>query len=127
MTDEIVLESWDRQAQIIASLAGLVTDANRWVKPSEDGMPLGEQLAHIHEVRQGWLSSFSKAHAEGLGDTYVKVDGKWVPIDDLDEIKRGVHRANRPSLMTILIVGGSLTLAVRSQGRSRPPHVAEAS
>ena len=87
----LLLTSWDRQCQIIDNLAGLVTEEVRHAKPSADGMPLDEQLAHIHEVRWYWLGMVSKEHREGLGDTYKKVGEKYVPINDLDEIKRQIR------------------------------------
>ena len=42
---EALLDSWDRQCRIVDSVASLIDDANRHVKPSDDGMTLDRQLA----------------------------------------------------------------------------------
>ena len=82
---EALLDSWDRQNRIVNAVAGLVDEDTRNALPSPDGWPLYHQLAHIHLVRQYWLSQFSPKHAAGLGDAFV--DGWTTPIEDLDEIK----------------------------------------
>jgi uncharacterized damage-inducible protein DinB len=63
---DTLLQSWDRQAKIIANLASLVTEANRSAKPSADGWTLSEHLGHIHEVRRHWLAKASAKHAAEL-------------------------------------------------------------
>jgi|GEM_PF-6825645 len=45
---EILLDSWLRQARIIESLAELVDDDIRLVRPSTDGWSMDHHLAHIH-------------------------------------------------------------------------------
>lgn len=87
----MLLDAWHRQVTMINKLAGLVTEENRRVKPSDDGMPLEEQLAHIHQVRREWLGATGSSAAEGLGAVYRKVEGGYAPIEDLNEIKRQVE------------------------------------
>jgi len=83
--DELLLESWDRQARIIQSLADLVDEKIRSVKPSEDGWPLDAQLAHVHQTRRWWLKSTDAKYLEGYGRAVLE-DGE-TPIADLGEIK----------------------------------------
>ena len=85
---EVILESWDRQTQILTNICSLIGETEKNLKPSDDGMPLYEQMCHIHEVRYGWLSKVSPELATTLGDTYTQNGETWVPIDDLDEIRR---------------------------------------
>jgi uncharacterized damage-inducible protein DinB len=82
-----LLESWDRQAEIIRNLSGLITEETRGFLPSPDGMALYRQLAHIHQVRKGWLESASPEIAEELEDAYFEKEGKWHPIEDLGQLK----------------------------------------
>ncbi len=82
-----LLESWDRQAEIIRNLSGLVTEETRSFLPSPDGMPLFEQLAHIHQVRKGWLDQASPDWGAGLEDLYYPKDGSWHAIEDLEKIR----------------------------------------
>ncbi len=82
---EALLDSWDRQCRIVNSVASLIDDANRYVKPSEDGWPLDKQLAHMHRVRKFFLSQVAPEHAEHLGDSYA--DELGTPIADLGIIK----------------------------------------
>jgi uncharacterized damage-inducible protein DinB len=84
---EILLESWDRQVQMLGNLAGLVTEPLRTAKPSEDGMTLAEQLCHVHEVRYHWLGKTSPTHQALLGEVLRQVGDDWVPIDNLEEIR----------------------------------------
>jgi len=83
LTDDL-LDSWDRQARIVASVAKLVTEDTRKALPSPDGWPLDKQLAHIHQVRRHWLSDFDPNRAAKLGRTFT--DGWDTPIDDLAAI-----------------------------------------
>ena len=86
MIDQL-LDSWDRQASMVGSVAELVTEDNRGFKPNAACMPLDQQLCHIHEVRYWWLGAVSKEHQARLGDVYKEVEGKHVPLEDLDEIR----------------------------------------
>lgn len=114
MNDSVLLESWDRQCQIISSLADRINESNRNVKPSPDGMPLAEQLAHIHAVRHGWLGEVSSDHASTLGSTFLKINGAWAPIDDLGEIK---HQLN----LSAKVVRDAVKQALEdSQGKTGP-------
>ncbi|RYG49027.1 hypothetical protein EON79_02675 [bacterium] len=82
---EALLESWDRQCRIVDSVAALIDDSNREVKPSEDGWTLLHHLAHIHLVRRYWLSQVVPERGKALGASFS--DGWTTPIDDLDGIK----------------------------------------
>ena len=85
-----LLESFDRNCLILDNLSALVTPENSHQKPSEDGMPLYHQLAHVHVVRQSWLVQFSAKHAALLGNTYSQNGEEWVPITDLNEIRHQI-------------------------------------
>src|SRR5688500_2960204 len=81
-----LLESWDRQADIIDRLASVVDDDLLLAKPSADGWTIGFHLCHIHEARYWWLRQVSKEHVEGLGDLFTSQEGDeddWVPTVDL--------------------------------------------
>lgn len=82
---EALLESWDRQCRIVDAVATRVDESNRKVKPSEDGWPLDQQLAHIHSVRRYWLSQIDRKRAATVGLSFT--DGWETPIEDLDAIK----------------------------------------
>ena len=83
--NEALLESWDRQSRIVIKVATLVDESNRKAKPSSDGWPLDQQLAHIHKVRHYWLTQFSSKHSAGIDDGFI--DDWHKPIEDLDQIK----------------------------------------
>ena len=86
-----LFDSWDRQCRIVNAVAGRVDESNRKAKPSEDGMPLDEQLAHIHQVRRYWLSQVDPDRAAKLPKTYVR---DWqTPIDDLDAIREALKES----------------------------------
>src|SRR5438105_12941069 len=82
---EALLDSWDRQCRIVEAVASLVDETNRHVKPSEDGMPLDGQLAHMHNTRKFWLSQVAPERAASLGRAYA--DDQGTPIADLNAIK----------------------------------------
>ena len=84
---DLLLDSWDRQARIIDSLASLVDEENRHVKSSEDGWALDMHLAHIHLVRKEWLFTAMPEYRDKLGEVYIQDGGARRVIDDLGEIK----------------------------------------
>jgi uncharacterized damage-inducible protein DinB len=82
--DRLLADSFSRNCTIMDALALLVTPANQDQKPSEDGMPLWMQLAHVHKVRLYWLSQFSPAHMAGLGEVHWDEAGCAAYSADLD-------------------------------------------
>jgi uncharacterized damage-inducible protein DinB len=82
---EALLDSWDRQCRIVNTVATLIDDSNRHFKPSEDGMPLDAQLAHMHGTRRYFLSQVAPKQAEELITAYADREG--TPIADLNAIK----------------------------------------
>jgi len=86
-TATVLLESWDRNVDIVNRLAALVDDSVKNAKPSDDGWTILFHLAHMHEVRWSWLNEVSKKHAENLGDVYYQEGDKWLVIDDLPKIR----------------------------------------
>ena len=106
---EALLESWNRQCRIVNSVASLIDEANRGVKPSEDGMALDAQLAHMHGVRKYFLSQVAPEHAAGLTSAYADKDG--TPLADLDAIKaclRASEVAVREAVKAGLEKGGAM-------------------
>jgi uncharacterized damage-inducible protein DinB len=95
---DVLLDSWDRQAKILDNLFELVTDDNKAQKPSEDGMPIYEQFAHIHNTRRFWLSKTAPEHLADHGRSYTQVaEDDWRPIEDLAEL-RGLLRKSAKSV-----------------------------
>lgn len=85
---EMLMESWDKQAQIMTNLASLVTEENKGLKPSDDGMDLEMQLAHVHSTRRYWLSQFSPEHLEMSSPVREWTGDGWKMIADLEEVKK---------------------------------------
>ena len=81
------VESWRRQCACLNDLAGLVTEDVANLKPSDDGMPLSEQLCHTQVVRLEWFSRVSGTEPE-LSWLYTKQGETWVASTDLEEIRR---------------------------------------
>lgn len=84
---EFVVDSWRRQAAMIEALAERVHEGNRFVRPSEDGMALDMQLAHIHQCRRGWLRAISPEVVDGFLPAVDVVGEEWVPLKDLGAIR----------------------------------------
>ncbi len=101
-TAELVLDSWNRQAAMVAGLAEFVTEDLRHLKPSDDGMALDEQLCHINFVRKDWLSTTGSKRLDDLGDVFQKVGDHYEPIGDLDEIRRQLR-------LSAAAIGGTFT------------------
>lgn len=87
------LESWDRQVRILDAIATRITEETRGALPSPDGWPLDRHLAHIHNVRNGWLTEVAPAR-EALatifrtGEGGLALDEEGTLPVSLDEIKR---------------------------------------
>jgi len=99
---DAIMESWDRQTRILSNISTLIGEDERKLKPSDDGWSLDHQLCHIHECRYGWLNAVDAERAKTLGDVFEERGGDYVPIADLDEIKRQLS-----------ISGRAINLAVR--------------
>ena len=84
-TNAALLESWTRQARIVNLVAEHVTEANKNAKPSEDGWPLYEQLAHIHMVRRFHMRELDAARASSLPSAYIPESHD--AMDDLDALR----------------------------------------
>ncbi|MHB8635762.1 MAG: DinB family protein [Fimbriimonadaceae bacterium] len=107
---ELLLDSWDRQCQIVNSVASLIDDKNRQVKPSDDGMALDGQLAHMHSVRKYFLSQVAPNHAAALTSAYADKEG--TPLADLNEIKACLTASGaavRGAVVEGLTTGGPMT------------------
>lgn len=68
-----LLESWDRQARIIANLAALVDEEFAGAKPDPEGWPIAYHLNHIRDVRAYWLSRVAPEEAGELAPA------RWSP------------------------------------------------
>jgi uncharacterized damage-inducible protein DinB len=110
---DVFLESWDRQAKIIDNLFEIVDDRRKLAKPSDDGMPIFEQFAHIHNTRRAWLSQFSPAHLDGYGRSYVQIrEERWEPVQDLAQLRELLGysaRAVRQATEQAILAGQSET------------------
>lgn len=106
---EALLDSWERQCRIVDAVASRIDGANRHVKPSDDGMTLDRQLAHMHGVRRYFLSQVAPAHAAGLVSAYADKEG--APLADLDAIKaclKASEKAVREAVREGLEKGGPM-------------------
>lgn len=104
---QALLDSWDRQCQIVEAVASLVNEGNRHLKPSEDGRALDAQLAHMHNTRKFWLKMVAPQYAEPLGRSYA--DDQGTPIADLELLKsclRGSGTAIKEAVREGLANGG---------------------
>ena len=72
---------------MVDSMASLVHEGNRKVKPAEDTSALDMQLCHINRTRKYWLSQTDESKLAHLGVVVREENDEWVPIDDLDEIR----------------------------------------
>jgi len=92
-TTAALLDSWDRQARIVNAVATLVNESNKNVKPSQEGWPLYEHLAHIQLVRKYWMGQLDEQRMKSLADLY---NGGWSdPIDDLGAIRKALDESGR--------------------------------
>jgi uncharacterized damage-inducible protein DinB len=82
---EALLDSWDRQCRIVDKVAEKIDDTNKHLKPSEDGMPLDQQLAHMFSTRRYFLKNVDPERGAALGAELT--EGWTKPVTELDQIK----------------------------------------
>jgi uncharacterized damage-inducible protein DinB len=94
---EALLESWDRQCQIVDNLANRITPDLLDAKSREGEFPIGEHLCHIHGTRRFWLSKVAPEFADGIPSLYTKKsEEEWIPSGDLPTIKKALaHSAGQ--------------------------------
>ena len=83
---DAIIESWDRQARIVSSVASLVVSEDSDILVSPNGTSLHFHLAHIHKVRHYFLGNVAPKSLGGMADGFL--DGWETPVENLDEIKR---------------------------------------
>lgn len=88
---EMLLDSWDRQCQIVDAVAGRVTQQNRNAKPSPDGFSLAEQLCHMHGVRRHFLSQVAPHLFDKLGNS--SIDDEGTPHPDLGVLRQNLRES----------------------------------
>lgn len=88
---QTLVESWDRQCACLNSVAGLITDENKHVKPSDDGWSLIHQLVHVHLVRLEWFKKVSENPGLEIQHLYRQEGDEWIPSDDLPAVKEAVR------------------------------------
>jgi len=86
---EMLLDSWDRQCQIVTAVASRVTEQNRHAKPSPDGFSLAEQLCHMHGVRRYFLSQVAPRLFDALGGSIT--DDEGTPHPDLEVLRQNLR------------------------------------
>jgi len=92
---EAILESWDRQVQIVNNIAALVTEENKNAVSAEGEWPLWQQLAHIHIVRWDWAGQIDKAAVEGMPTLFWQEGEDWKLEPDLAKIKPALAESAR--------------------------------
>jgi len=111
---EQLLDSWDRQCRIVNSVVTLIDEENRHVQPSDDGMALDRQLAHMHGVRRFFLSQVSPEHAASL--VSASADSEGTPLEDLEAIKASLTASG-------LAVREAVQAALKKGGKMAGEHV----
>lgn len=85
---QALLESWRRQCKCLNALASIVREDNKQLKPSDDGMPLIEQLSHVAEVRAYWFDQANGGPYEGYQPLFEQLSAtEWKMSDDLFAIR----------------------------------------
>lgn len=82
-----LLDSWDRQVNILDNVLAYVNEDTKNARPAPEGWSIYEHFCHIHETRYWWLKTASPIRAEALGDLYLEQEGQYTAIPDLALIK----------------------------------------
>lgn len=88
---KFLLDSWDRQCEILDNVASLITEENKRLKPSLDGSSLDRQLAHIHNVRGFFVSQVAPSVATDL--PRFDVDDQGEVTASLSEIRDALAKS----------------------------------
>ena len=100
------LDSWDRQCEILASVASLLTDANKHFRPSPDSWTIDRHLAHLHNTRTYFLSQVAPDLA---ADLKTIKDEDEVSLEEIRTALEVSGRAIREVISTGLEAGGPLS------------------
>lgn len=85
------LESWDRQAGIVASLANYIQPEMMEHRSAPGESCVAVQLCHIQLVRRGWLSQVDEAAGEGLPILFEETPEAWIASRDLEAIRAALR------------------------------------
>lgn len=92
-TVEVMLESWRRQAQIVANIAERVDDSTKTATPAEGETDIAGHLCHIHGTRRFWLSRVSERHLQESNRLYTQQGDDWIPMTDLTVIREELAKS----------------------------------
>jgi uncharacterized damage-inducible protein DinB len=81
-----IIESWDRSSRIISNEAKGLDPESLSIQTLPDEWPIVQHLCHVHGTRRHWLSVVAPEFSVGIERLYTKVEGGWVPIDDLTTV-----------------------------------------
>lgn len=91
MIANLILDTWDKQAKIVSSLAEAISKEMLGFQPAPGETTVAFHLCHICEVRWYWLNQVAKERAASLGDVFTQEGDSWVPISDLPSIREQLH------------------------------------
>lgn len=99
---DALFESWNRQCQIVNSLAAIITPELAELRPNQGEWNIRGHLAHISDTRRWWLSRVSPEHFERTVSSHVQVaEDDWQPIEDIDKIKENIEISGRVVLEAV--------------------------
>lgn len=95
-TAVILLQSWDRQTDILSRLADRVEPGDLALTPAEGESDIAEHLCHIHGTRRFWLSKASPEHLQGKNLLFTQIgEDDWECVRDLDVIRAELAKSAR--------------------------------
>ncbi len=106
MITNMLLDSWDRQCQILESVASLVTEENRHFRPAASSWTIDRQLAHVHNTRTYFLSQVAPDLSAELKEI---ADEDEVTLDQILAALSASRTAIRSAVSAGLEAGGPLS------------------
>lgn len=107
----LVLEAFDRNAEVNTALLDALTDADLHVPDGRGGWTVGQHLGHLAEFRHGWLSHIAPTYAEAIPSVVEGGETDFVltaaTVVELAEAFRAGDDAARAAVHDLLAAGRS--------------------
>ncbi len=92
---EALLESWDRNNNILTNLVKSLPQGSLDLRPSETSWPVAVHLSHIHETRLYWLGMAAPEFEHGVAQLFQVEGDKWIAERDLDKVVAGLEASRK--------------------------------
>ncbi|GGJ20477.1 DinB family protein [Deinococcus roseus] len=97
--DQVVMNAWNRNKQVNASLLGALTAEKLDLRDPAGGWTIGQHLCDLVDFRRGWMETIAPEHAEKVAYLHQVLEDRGFDVSthDVQEIQQILQQADQVS------------------------------